>query len=80
MQRNGEPRGRERNVEEPLETYYARCIPEGNVRNYFPPVKSTAVDRILGQTSLNLRNPIHNIRDPDTSNNNKLYILLLHVY
>lgn len=64
---------REKNPSENLNAYYMRCVPKENARNYFSPIKLTAAERVIGQTSLigegpvteTLRSPIYKMRDPD---------------
>jgi hypothetical protein len=60
-----------RNAGEDLAAYYRRCIPVGNIYNYFSPVKLTAADRLEGQITLlgeqptmeNYMRPLYTFRD-----------------
>lgn len=56
---------------EDLIDYYRRCVPEGNVRNYFALARLAPAERIEGQVNLlgeypapvNLRYPLYHLRD-----------------
>lgn len=51
-------RAPERPEGESLQQYYAKCIPKGNIREYFSMYKLNASDRILGQVNLLGEQPI----------------------
>lgn len=56
---------------EELNDYYRRCVPEGNIRNYYALARLTPAERIEGQVNLlgeypspvNLRYPMYHMRD-----------------
>lgn len=61
----------DRQVGEDLQEYYRRCVPEGNVRNYYALARLSPAERVEGQVNLlgecptpvNLRYPIYHLRD-----------------